>query len=169
METTSTVSFCCSLQDENLAEFSPGTSWGSRLRCSSQEALRPWRGPGRGGGRNCLPVAWPVRISNHQRARSNDPSRILGYLGDCQNYGPLLGTLNIRGRIIIGIQKGTIILTTTHLCSFVGCKLMCGTGFESEVVYRQGGAAPFSRVSCRGQASSWECLVHEELSLGLKV
>ena len=33
----------------------------------------------------------------------------------CQNYGPFLGTLNIRGRIIIGIQKGTIILTTTHM------------------------------------------------------
>ena len=32
----------------------------------------------------------------------------------CQNY-PFLGTLNIRGRIIIGIQKGTIILTTTQM------------------------------------------------------
>ena len=28
---------------------------------------------------------------------------------------PFLGTLNIRGRIIIGTQKGTIILTTTHM------------------------------------------------------
>ena len=37
------------------------------------------------------------------------------YLGSCQNYGPFLGTLNIRCRIIVGIQKGTIILTTTHL------------------------------------------------------
>ena len=36
-------------------------------------------------------------------------------LGGCQNYGPFLGTLNIRCRIIIGTQKGTIILTTTHL------------------------------------------------------
>ena len=27
----------------------------------------------------------------------------------------ILGTLNIRGRIIVGIQKGTIILTTTHM------------------------------------------------------
>ena len=34
-------------------------------------------------------------------------------MGGCQNYGPFLGTLNIRCRIIIGIQKGTIILTTT--------------------------------------------------------
>ena len=33
----------------------------------------------------------------------------------CQNYGPFLGTLNIRGRIIIGTQKGTIILTTNQM------------------------------------------------------
>ena len=26
-------------------------------------------------------------------------------MGGCQNYGPFLGTLNIRCRIIIGIQK----------------------------------------------------------------
>ena len=36
-------------------------------------------------------------------------------MGGCQNYDPFLGTLNIRGRIIIGIQKGTIILTTTRM------------------------------------------------------
>ena len=44
-------------------------------------------------------------------------------MGGCQNYGPFLGTLNIRGRILIGTQKGTIILTTTHigLESFAGC------------------------------------------------
>ena len=68
------------------------------------------------------------------------------YVGGCQNYGPLLGTLNIRGRTIIGIQKGTIILTTTHveLCGVCGQGSMylivghlrlrhyssCNTGFE---------------------------------------
>ena len=36
-------------------------------------------------------------------------------MGGCQNYGPFLGTLNIRCRIIIGTQKGTIILTTTQI------------------------------------------------------
>ena len=36
-------------------------------------------------------------------------------MGGCQNYVPFLGTLNIRCRIIIGIQKGTIILTTPHI------------------------------------------------------
>ena len=39
-------------------------------------------------------------------------------LGGCQNYGPFLGTLNIRRRIIIGMQKGTIILTTTQFIRF---------------------------------------------------
>ena len=29
------------------------------------------------------------------------------HMGGCQNYGPFLGTLNIRCRIIIGIQKRT--------------------------------------------------------------
>ena len=37
------------------------------------------------------------------------------YMEGCQNYGPFLGTLNIRGRIIIGTQQGTIILTTNHM------------------------------------------------------
>ena len=39
----------------------------------------------------------------------------MGYMCDCQNYGPFLGTLTIRCRMIKGIQKGTIILTTTHM------------------------------------------------------
>ena len=37
-------------------------------------------------------------------------------MGGFQNYGPFLGTLNIRCRIT-GIQKGTIILTTTHMAN----------------------------------------------------
>ena len=36
-------------------------------------------------------------------------------MGGCQNYGPFLGTLKIRCRIIMGIQKRIIILTTTHM------------------------------------------------------
>ena len=36
-------------------------------------------------------------------------------MGGCQNHGPLLGTLNNRCRIIIGTQKGTLILTTSHI------------------------------------------------------
>ena len=37
------------------------------------------------------------------------------HMGGYQNYGPLLGPLNIRCRIILRTQKGTIILTTTHI------------------------------------------------------
>ena len=37
----------------------------------------------------------------------------------CQNHGPFLGTLHTRCRSIIGIQKGTIILTTTHIAEIL--------------------------------------------------
>ena len=40
-------------------------------------------------------------------------------MGGCQNSGPFLGTLNIRCRIMIGIQKGTIILTTAHMYIYI--------------------------------------------------
>ena len=36
-------------------------------------------------------------------------------MGGCHNHAPFLGTLNIRCRIIIGIQKRTIILTAIHI------------------------------------------------------
>ena len=36
-------------------------------------------------------------------------------MGGCQNYDPFLGTLNIRCRTILGIQKEATILTTTHM------------------------------------------------------
>ena len=36
-------------------------------------------------------------------------------MGSCQNYGPFLGTINIRCRIMLRTQKGTPILTTTHM------------------------------------------------------
>ena len=37
------------------------------------------------------------------------------HMGGCQNYGILLGPLNTRCLILLRIQKGTIILTTTHI------------------------------------------------------
>ena len=43
---------------------------------------------------------------------------IYTYIGCCQNYGPVLGTLNIRCRIIMGTPKGTIILTITHIHTY---------------------------------------------------
>ena len=39
----------------------------------------------------------------------------MAHMGGCQNYGPFLGYLKIRCLIKIGIQKGSIILTTTNL------------------------------------------------------
>ena len=54
-----------------------------------------------------------------RRPKVSEPPHTWGLwvkdMGGCQNYGPFLGTLNIRCRIIIGTQKGTIILTTTHM------------------------------------------------------
>ena len=44
--------------------------------------------------------------------------------GGRQNYGPFLGTLNIRCRIIIGDPKGTIILTTTHITHYSSFHLL---------------------------------------------
>ena len=49
------------------------------------------------------------------------------YMGECQNYGPLWGALHIRCRIIIGTQKGTIILTTTHMYRTLFSEYCVGT------------------------------------------
>ena len=37
------------------------------------------------------------------------------HVSGCQNHGPLLGPLATRCRIMVRTQKGTIILTTTHV------------------------------------------------------
>ena len=37
------------------------------------------------------------------------------YMGGCQNYGPFLGPRDNTAPNIQGTQKGTIILTTTHM------------------------------------------------------
>ena len=72
--------------------------------------------------------ATPNRICACGLPKMRGPFKALreihGYVGGCQNYGPFLGTLNIRGRIIIGIQKGTIILTTTHVKMYTVYKLV---------------------------------------------
>ena len=49
------------------------------------------------------------------KLKNPKPQKPEPYMGGCQNYGPFLGTPNIRCRIIIGIQRGTIVLTTTHM------------------------------------------------------
>ena len=45
--------------------------------------------------------------------------RMCQHMGSCQNYGPFWGTLNNRCRTILGTQKGTIILTTTHTYIYI--------------------------------------------------
>ena len=49
-------------------------------------------------------------------------------MGSCQNYGPLLGTLNIRCRIILRprTQQGTMILTTALIgATKIGGAICC--------------------------------------------
>ena len=48
-------------------------------------------------------------------------------MGGCQNYGPFLGTPNIKCRTILGTQKGTIILTTTHVYAFTHSRFLVST------------------------------------------
>ena len=41
-------------------------------------------------------------------------------MAGCQNYGPFLGTLNIRGRTIIGTQKGQPPICNLNVNGIVG-------------------------------------------------
>ena len=68
------------------------------------------------------------------------------HMGSCQNYGPFLGTLNIRCRIIIRTQKGTIILTTTHICmrSCAYWRVWVGFGFRDH----ESACLPRSKLYC---------------------
>ena len=80
-------------------------------------------------------------------------------MGGCQNYGPFLRTLNIRGRIITGTQKGTIILTTIYV-------VLGGRGFlKSE-------ALPSVNNPTRFRLRVWEWGMvgcqHSDLFLSLK-
>ena len=61
---------------------------------------------------------WGARTFQDRSVPKQAASGWSSHMGGCQNYIPFLGTLNIRCRIIIGIQKGTIILTTTHMFLF---------------------------------------------------
>ena len=57
-------------------------------------------------------------------------------MGSCQNDGPFLGTLNNRCRIILRTQKGTLILTTTHMVGLAGgcSSAVVGVGFPGDFV-----------------------------------
>ena len=66
--------------------------------------------------------AWPCSLALvvSLRRMSSEMAQ-LAHMGGCQNHGPFLGTLHIRCRIIIGIQRGTVILTTTHIQHLITC------------------------------------------------
>ena len=72
-------------------------------------------------------------------------------MGGCQNYGPLLGPLNTRCRVILNPQKAGRILTSTHIPDlrafgssgfaedpppFLGdfCLVSCGPGLDLTVL-----------------------------------
>ena len=54
-------------------------------------------------------------VLNHDLLSLHVDGYCLEDVGGCQNYCPFLGTLHISCHIIIGFQKWTIILTTTHV------------------------------------------------------
>ena len=56
----------------------------------------------------CIDKHVSASVSTRARARKV-------HMGGCQNYDPFWGALNIRCRSIMGIQKGTIILTATYV------------------------------------------------------
>ena len=95
----------------------PPRTVGRCRRCSttSTSKVSKHRGEG-GGGRGATSLCLRCCYRKHA--------------GDCENYGSFLGTLNIRGHIIIGIRKRTIILITTQ------CEL-----FMAFPLTRQGSAA----------------------------
>ena len=52
-------------------------------------------------------------------------------MGSSLNYGHILGTLNMRCRIILRTQKGTTILTATHI-AVVPAWAPMGVGIHAE-------------------------------------
>ena len=53
-------------------------------------------------------------------------------MGGCQNYGPLLDPYDNTAPNIQGTQKGTIILTTTHITIGLGAEIFAS--FKSDSV-----------------------------------
>ena len=96
-------------------------------------------------------------------------------MASCQSYGPFVGTLNNRSsrcRIMIGTQKRTIILTTTHVSTvsagFVGSLVLRLSvlmveepGFAAVANWRQGIRMldqSFYGGGCRDQHAPTPCL-----------
>ena len=96
-------------------------------------------------------------------------------MGCCQNSGPLLSLFNTRCRIILRTQRGTIILTTTHilvsaiLCSW-GNEVSAFTAVADEI-YRGSYKEHRARDDvgkCVGQLTSlYRSLKHDCLRIAL--
>ena len=83
------------------------------------------------------------------------------FMGGCQNYGPFMGTLNNKCRVIIRTQKGTLILTSRHITLIEACsktlqELPDAAGLPN--------ATPAKAVTRRHLGSrSWALAVHGAL------
>ena len=77
-------------------------------------------------------------------------------MGGCQNYGPILSPLNTRCRIILRTQKGTIILTTTHISIGPLLGYLEPQGYSPKT-YSSVQASEFrdERSSCRPPVGPW--------------
>ena len=64
-------------------------------------------------------VVWSSEGPSSQYLRDLAPKAIKD-MGGYQNYGSWLGRLDARCRIILRTQKGTMMLTTTHMVSGTG-------------------------------------------------
>ena len=60
-------------------------------------------------------LGWIISRSPGDAGNGSPATAPMLHMGGCQNYGPLWGPLNTKCRIVFRIQKGTIILTTTHI------------------------------------------------------
>ena len=68
-------------------------------------------------GSRMHPCGLHLKQEASKQMAHTQPERPGFYMGGYQSYDPFLGTLTISGCIIIGIQQGTIIVTTTHKLS----------------------------------------------------
>ena len=128
-------------------------------------------------GLNGLDV--PFRSSGASSLGLNGFGPWLGHhSGGCQNNDPFWGTLNIRCRIRIGIQKGTIILTTPRLLaqptfglsSWEVAKLkILGMGGKHEHALARGRRKELAKVCAASSAVVHSSLLDLQSAMKLKL
>ena len=82
------------------------------------------------------PLLWPKALWDDVSGVTLPETEL--QMGGCQNYGPFLGTVNIRCLIIIGIQEGTIIVTTTQVDSLIKDYNLNWPAFRLQIGFREG-------------------------------